>query len=96
MSDMKKKLSTTFDELIKNRYGITEKSVVSNTEKIEDLFANYYGKPSSFKIKNIKSSIAISLSHDDGELLSQKIKSKRFEEYVTQYSIEDAECENIL
>jgi hypothetical protein len=93
---MKKQLTTSFDELMQNYYGSSGSSDLSNAGKIEALFANYYGKPAVQRDRNTPSSVVLSLSCDDGEMLQQHPKGQRFEEYVAQHSIADAEFEEYV
>lgn len=95
---MKKKLTTSVEELIKNRYGGSGRGNAGNAIRIEEPFSGYYGKPAVRKNKNgnTSPSVILSLGYDDGETLSQHLKERCFEEYVVQHSIADAEFEEYV
>jgi hypothetical protein len=93
---MKKKLPTSFDELIKNHYGGSGQIDLSNAAKVEELLASYYGKSIVRKDMNMPPAFVLSLSSDDGETLTQHRTEKQFEEYVVQYSITDEEFEEYV
>ncbi len=86
---MKRKFTTSFDELIKNYYGDSSRSAVKDAVTIEELFANYYGKAAIADEEKKKSgpALALSLCHDDGEILAQRSHRKRGPRYGYQESI---------
>jgi hypothetical protein len=70
---MKPNLPTSFDDLMKNRYGSARPNELTGPATVEELFASYYGKAATLKTQKIKAppSVVQSLSYDDGELLNQ-------------------------
>jgi len=93
---MKKKFTISFDELIKNYYGDSGQSCQSNAEKVEELFANYYGKPAVRGGKKKSPPPVLSLSYDDGETLWQYTAGEKYEEYVVQNSVAEEEFEEYV
>jgi hypothetical protein len=93
---MKKRIPKSFDELIKNHYGTSCHTSVSNTVKAERLFANYYGKPIGKGKRRKAPSVVLSLSYDSGEMLAQKSKDEPFEEYVVQQSATETPFEEYV
>jgi hypothetical protein len=92
----KKKFTTSFDELIKNHYGGSGLYDARVTVRVEELFASYYGKSAVWRDRNTPPAVVLSLSCDDGETLAQHPEGKRFEEYVAQHSIANAEFEEYV
>jgi hypothetical protein len=101
----KRSVTSSFDELLKNHYGDSSRDSASHASSAEDLYASYYGNSASRKEKNgkKKSSVALSLSCDDGEMLSQHHKHhhhhhncEHHEEYVVQHSINDEPFEEYV
>ena len=99
---MKKKLATSFDELLQDHYGRERRPAVSNEVKVAALLANYYGKPAE-RHHHHKTptpapapALMLSMSRDDGELLPQRAVDNRFREYVTPYSIADVPYEEYV
>lgn len=95
---MKRKFTTSFDELIRNYYGDSSRSGVKDAVTIEELFANYYGKSAIADEENKKSqpTLALSLCRDDGEILSQRSYKKRVPRYGYQQSMAAPEFEEYV
>lgn len=95
---MKKKFTTSFDELIKNRYGVPGRSGMQDGLKFEELLANYHGKSRFRRPRDKKTppSVVLSLSWDDGDVLMQHPEKKRVKEYVVQDSVGDTEFEEYI
>src|SRR5215467_300923 len=70
---MRNTFTKTFDELLTSHYGDLQQIEASNTAKVEELFANYYGKSPSRKrkAKSTPASETVSVSFDNGEILQQ-------------------------
>ena len=93
---MPRKFTTSYDELIKSYYGDPSWNGSKDAVSIEELFANYYGKGSVIheEKKKRQPATALSLPHDDGEVLVQRpgrrsqygcqesTPTPEFEEYV--------------
>jgi hypothetical protein len=62
----------------------------------EELFANYYGKPLLPKGKKATPATVMSLQCDHGEILPQRIKRKRHQEYVVAHSTDSAAVEEYV
>lgn len=93
---MKKRLPSSFDELIKHHYGTSRRAQLSNAEKAERLFANYYGKPVRKGERRLRASAPVlSLSCDNGEVLGQP-NVARFEEYVVSQSVDESPFEEYV
>jgi hypothetical protein len=90
LSDGAMKIQTTksFDDLMKTYYGVPTAPQLSNTAKVEALLTEYYGRPYKQKKKcpTPARAVSLSLSQDDGELLTQPAQETQFEEYVVQKS----------
>lgn len=94
---MKKKFTASFDELIKNYYGGSDPNEVGVAVRVEELLANYYGKSAVRRDANTSPpSVALSLSYDDGETLTQHVNRKNFGEYVVQHSIVNPEFDEYV
>jgi hypothetical protein len=95
---MKKKIATSFDELIKNHYGGTNRSGVPDAVRVAELFANHYGKAvaHSNRHTNTPPAVVLSLSCDDGEMIAQPAQAQRFDAYAVQYSVADLEFEEYV
>jgi hypothetical protein len=95
---MKRTLTTSFDELLKNRYGDSGRIDLSNTVKVEDLFASYYGKSAVQRNKkeSAQPPVVVALSCDDGELIPQSCKGKRYDKDRAERSFSDSEFEEYV
>jgi hypothetical protein len=85
---MVRKFSTSYDELIKNYYGGSNRSGLKDAVSLEELFANYYGKAavSEEERKKKRPAMALSFSRDDGEVLMQRPSRRRRPRYGYQQS----------
>jgi hypothetical protein len=94
---MKKKFTTSFEELITNYYGGSDPNEVGVAVRVEDLFANYYGRSAALRTEQTSSpAVVLSLSYDDCETLPQQVKGTSFEEYVVQQSTVDQQFEEYV
>ncbi len=70
---MGQRLTASFDELIRNRYGAKAEDDPRFALRVEDLFANYYGVPSTSQPPQGSKATSVVLSRtDDGERLRQR------------------------
>jgi hypothetical protein len=90
---MGQRFIASFDELIRNRYGATDAADPRFALRIEDLFASYYGVPSTSQPPQGSKAMSVVLSRtDDGETLPQRGAPGRNEtraraaQYVVQQS----------
>jgi hypothetical protein len=94
---MKKKFTTSYEELITNYYGGSDQNEVGVAVRVEDLFANYYGRSAALRTEQTSSpAVVLSLSYDDCETLPQQVKGTNFEEYVVQQSTVDQQFEEYV
>jgi hypothetical protein len=95
---MIRKFSTSYDELIKNYYGGSNRSGVKDAVTVEELFANYYGKAAVIdeEKKKQRPATALSLSRDDGEVLLQRASRRRGSRYGYQQSTSTPEFEEYV
>jgi hypothetical protein len=99
MSKIRTEFQTSFDELMKNRYGRTSPGILRDLTQVDALIANYYGKPAARRRRGKKPeqpARVLSLSVDDGETLLQVPPGTQFEEYVVQSSIAEAMFEEYV
>jgi hypothetical protein len=95
---MKNKTSTSYDELLKTYYGHANRTGHPISMKADELVASSYGKP-TLRIKRSArrdTPVALSLSFDDGELLSQRAEQAPLAEYVVQKSQRGDEFEEYV
>ncbi len=83
---MKTQIPTTFEELLAGRYSRGDEADQSVTARADELFTSYYGKPLVPKGK--KTATALSHHCDNGEVLPQRTRRKRTEEYIVSQSAE--------
>jgi hypothetical protein len=70
---MGQRLTASFDELIRNRYGAKAADDPRFALRVEDLFAGYYGVPSTSQPPQGRKATSVVLSRtDDGETLRQR------------------------
>lgn len=70
---MGQRLTASFDELIRNRYGAKAADDPRFALRVEDLFASYYGVPSTSQPPQGSKATSVVLSRtDDGETLRQR------------------------
>ena len=70
---MGQRLTASFDELIRNRYGAKAADDPRFALRVEDLFASYYGVPSTSQAPQGSKATSVVLSRtDDGETLRQR------------------------
>jgi len=70
---MGQRLTASFDELIRNRYGAKAADDPRFALRVEDLFASYYGLPSTSQPPQGSTATSVVLSRtDDGETLRQR------------------------
>ena len=87
MGAMKIQATKSFDDLMKSYYGVSTPQL-NSTAKVEAMLTQYYGRPYKKKKKNCpRPAVSLSLSQDDGEVLTQPAVETQFEEYVVQKSV---------
>lgn len=84
MGHRTRELPSSFDQLLRSYYGQLSPTALPT---VEDVISAYYGTPHSpRKVRQRLIAPAISLSRDDGEVLSQAAKRRRPAQYVVQSS----------
>jgi hypothetical protein len=76
---MKRKFAASFDELLKSYYGRSDEPELTNTQKVESLIANYYGRAvvRGYGQSQRSPAVSLSLCRDDGEVLVQPSTGRR-------------------
>lgn len=95
----KKNTPSSFSELLERRYGGRDQDDTlgrSNSSRIDELFATYYGSSLPPTNRRLYSATVLALSYDNNELLPQVTQSGRFEEYVIQASVASGEFEEYV
>lgn len=97
---MKTETTKSFDDLMKNYYGVAATPQLSNTARVEALLTQYYGRPYKKKQKcparTPLNPVALSMSQDDGEVLPQQAQETQFEEYVVAKSVSEEPFEEYV
>lgn len=95
---MKKKKSIEYAELVKYYYGAARPGELQGPESLDELIAGYYGLPSRPRkvTKSPALPMALSLSHDDGELLRQKTRRSHGGRLTRQSSMDGRAYEEYI
>ena len=93
---MGQRLSASFDELIRNRYGAKAADDPRFALRVEELYASYYGVPSTSQPPQGSKATSVVLSRtDDGERLRQRGARARYGQTLsrsTQYVAQKSHC----
>src|SRR5678816_3961345 len=93
---MGQRLTASFDELIRNRYGAKAADDPRFALRVEDLFASYYGVPSTSQAPQGSKATSVVLSRtDDGETLRQRGargRNDRTRARSGQYVAQQSQC----